>query len=124
MSNQYQNTARLRESGEFIQVVGGDSVVTIKAKQSKFVPAAGISLNMIAVSIRRETPKDVTPCGATCATTVTETVEVKFNVVAGISVVDFNAKLDENLRILGIAVDENFLLRGIVPPATETFVGA
>lgn len=121
---QYQNVSRLKDNGEWIQVIGDntDALLAIKAKQSTFVPKAGTSVKMIAASVRIDFPVNTTPCGEECPVTFAQTAELKFNVPLGTTATQLAALQSEVARVMNKAVTDNFLLKGLVPPSTATFV--
>lgn len=119
----YQNVNRSQDNATFVRVDPMDNgFLTIKSKEASYTPAAGVKTPMVAGFVRLDTYAEVTPCGDTCVTPVKETVELRFNVIKGGARLSVNKT--ELLRVLDKAINEAYLLQGLVPAATVTFDSA
>lgn len=119
----YQNVNRSQDNATFVRVDPLDNgFLTIKSKEASYTPAAGVKTLMVSGFARLDTYADITPCGETCVTPVKETIEVRFNVVKGGARLGVNKT--ELLRVLDKAINETYLLQGLVPAATVTFDSA
>lgn len=120
----YQNIDRTSELASFLRVDPLDNgVLTVKSKKTAFTPTAGVKARMVAGFARLDTLATYTPtCGEACDTPIKETVEIRFNVLEGGA--NFAANKAELMRVFGLAIDDMYLLSGLVPAASADFDSA
>lgn len=116
----YQNATRTGNMSTSVEVgEATNSLLTIQNKVGSFTPTPGVKVDMVSGTIRVSVPAELTPCGASCTTTVIESAEVRFNFRKGGT--NVTALVNEVVRILGIAVADYYLNIGLVPPSEATF---
>lgn len=116
----YQNATRTGTNATFVEVgEQTDSLLTIQNKVGSFTPTPGSKVEMVSGTIRVSVPAEDTPCGASCATKILESAEIRYNFRKGGT--NLTALVDEVVRVLGIAVSDYHLNIGLVPPSEATF---
>lgn len=117
----YTNITRDKNASSFVRVSpemdGTDLVVSTKLSKPRI---QGQEVPMVVGTLRLSTPRGVDICGETCPGSITEAVEIKFNMRQGGA--ELTNMLNEARRVLDLCVGEYNFANGLVPPVVATFV--
>lgn len=120
MTMSYTNVTRDKSTSTFVRVSptmdGTDLVLNAKLSKPRI---QGQEVPMVSGSLRVSTPRGVDVCGSVCPGSITEAVEIKFNVKQGGD--ELASMLNEARRVLDLCISEYNFANGLVPPVVATF---